>query len=209
MSVKLVKNAAGRLVPLKINGQPAVPFKGVGKYKPAGRKYGPPIPSCADYPDDGNKLVDSLKEALVKCGLRDGMTISTHHHLRDGDLVSNTIFEIASAMGIKDLVWFPSASFPCNEPVIRYLDDGTINRIEGSMNGPLGRYVSEGKMKGTAVLRSHGEEFRQFRMARLKLTSLLWRHPLPIHLEMRRAQAAPRHAVLSVTQKRIAFMPTK
>ena len=156
MTVKTIKNAAGRIVPLEINGQPVIPFKGVGKHRPEGRKYGPPVPTCIDYPEDGNKLVASLEEALVKCGLRDGITISTHHHLRDGDLISNRIFEIASAKGIKDLVWFPSASFPCNDPIIKYLDDGTINRIEGSMNGPLGRYVSEGKMKGTAVLRSHG-----------------------------------------------------
>jgi len=156
MSTKSVINAAGRSVPVEINGQPVIPYMGVGKYKPTGNKYAPPIPSCTDYPADGIKLVKSLEEALRKCGLRSGMTISTHHHLRDGDLISNKVFELASAMGVKDLVWFPSASFPCNDPVIKYLDDGTLNRIEGSMNGPLGRYVSEGRMKGTAVLRSHG-----------------------------------------------------
>src|SRR4030043_277413 len=156
MSVRTVVNAAGRSVPLEINGKPVIPFKGAGKHSPEGGKYSPPIPSCRDFPGDGNKVVSSLEEALKRCGLSNGMTISTHHHLRDGDLVSNRIFEIASRMGVKDLVWFPSASFPCNDPVIKYLNDGTINRIEGSMNGPLGRYVSEGRMKGTAVLRSHG-----------------------------------------------------
>jgi citrate lyase subunit alpha / citrate CoA-transferase len=156
MSVRTVKNAAGREVPLEINGKPVVPFMGVGKYRPEGNKYGPPIPTCIDFPENGNKVVASLEEALRLCGLKDGMTISTHHHLRDGDLISNRVFDIASSTGVKNLVWFPSASFPCNDPVIKYLEDGTINRIEGSMNGPLGRFVSEGRMKGTAVLRSHG-----------------------------------------------------
>lgn len=156
MSIKTVVNAAGREVPMEINGQPVVPYKGVGKHRPEGRKYAPPIPTCIDYPDDGNKVLDSLEEALKKCGLKDGMTISTHHHMRNGDLISNKVFELASSMGIKDLVWFPSASFPCNDPIVKFLEDGTINRIEGSMNGPLGRYVSDGKMSGTAVLRSHG-----------------------------------------------------
>jgi citrate lyase subunit alpha/citrate CoA-transferase len=156
MSVNIVINAAGRAIPLEINGKPVIPFKGVGKHRPEGNKYAPPIPTCLDFPGDGNKVVSSLEEALRKCNLRDGMTISSHHHLREGDLLSNRIFEIASGMGVKDLIWFPSASFPCNAPVIKYLDDGTINRIEGSLNGPLGRYVSEGRMKGTAVLRSHG-----------------------------------------------------
>lgn len=169
MTVKTVKNAAGRIVPLEVNGQPAIPFKGVGKHRPDGRKHSPPVPTCIDYPADGNKLAASLEEALFKCGLCDGMAISTHHHLRDGDLISNRIFEIASARGIKDLVWFPSASFPCNDPVIRYLDDGTINRIEGSMNGPLGRYVSEGKMKGTAVLRSHGGRVQAIQDGEVKI----------------------------------------
>ncbi|MCB2196232.1 MAG: citrate lyase subunit alpha [Bacteroidetes bacterium] len=153
---KLVKNAVGRMVPTEINGKEVIPFKGIGKHKPTGRKYAPPIPTVIDYPEDGNKVIGSLKEALQKCGLKDGMTISTHHHLRNGDLVSNTIFDTAAEMGVKDLVWFPSASFPCNEPIIKHLESGVVNRIEGSMNGPLGRFVSQGKMKGTAVLRSHG-----------------------------------------------------
>ena len=156
MASETVINAAGRMVPLEINGTPVVPYMGVGKHRPGGRKYSPPVPTCSDYPADGNKVVPSLEEALRLCGLKNGMTISTHHHLRDGDLISNKVFDVASKMHIKDLIWFPSASFPCNDPVIKYLEDGTINRIEGSMNGPLGRFVSEGKMKGTAVLRSHG-----------------------------------------------------
>lgn len=153
---KLVKNAVGRMVPTEINGKEVIPFKGIGKHRPSGRKYAPPIPTVIDYPEDGNKVIGSLKEALQKCGLKDGMTISTHHHLRNGDLVSNTIFDTAAELGVKDLVWFPSASFPCNEPIIKHLESGVVNRIEGSMNGPLGRFVSQGKMKGTAVLRSHG-----------------------------------------------------
>jgi len=38
---ELVKNAAGRLVPTLVNGQEQVPFQGVGKYKPTGRKAAP------------------------------------------------------------------------------------------------------------------------------------------------------------------------
>ncbi|MBW6500248.1 MAG: citrate lyase subunit alpha [Bacteroidales bacterium] len=169
MEVKTVINAAGREVPLEINGQPAIPFKGVGKHRPEGRKHGTLIPTCIDFPSDGNKVVGSLAEALRRCGLKSGMTISTHHHLRDGDLVSNTVFDIAADMGLKDLVWFPSASFPCHEPLIKYLEDGTINRIEGSMNGPLGRFVSEGRMKGTAVLRSHGGRVQAIQDGEVKI----------------------------------------
>jgi citrate lyase subunit alpha / citrate CoA-transferase len=157
---QLVTNAAGRLVPTIINGKPAVPFLGVGKFRPSGRKAAPLIATCADYPDDGNKIVPGLKEALIKCGLRDGMTISTHHHFRNGDLVGTQIFDIAHELGVKDLMWFPSASFPCHEPMTKYLEDGTIHHIEGSMNGALGKFTSLGKMKGLGVLRSHGGRYQ-------------------------------------------------
>ena len=166
---KLVKNAVGRMVPTEVNGQKVVPFKGLGKHRPSGHKYAPPIFTSIDYPNDGNKVVGSLKEALKKCGLKDGMTISTHHHLRDGDLVSNGIFDIAHEMGVKDLVWLPSASFPCHQPITKHLENGTINRIEGSMNGPLGRFVTEGKMKGTAVLRSHGGRVQAIQDGEVKI----------------------------------------
>lgn len=156
----LVKNAIGRDVPITINNVPAVPFKGVGKHRPTGRKYSTVIPTCADYSQDGNKLVPSLKEALVRSGLRDGVTISTHHHFRDGDLIANQIFEIAAELGLKDLVWAPSASFPCHNPIIQHLQSGVVHHIEGSMNGVLGRYCSEGKMAGLGVLRSHGGRYQ-------------------------------------------------
>ena len=158
--MKLIKNAANRLVPNVINGEEQIPFMGIGKYKPAGRIFNPKISSCADYPDDGNKIVKNLKEALKRSGLKNGMTISTHHHLRNGDILTNILFDTVKEMGIKNIRWFPTASFPCHSHLIKYLEDGTIHHIEGSMNGPLGKFTSEGKMKGVGVLRSHGGRYQ-------------------------------------------------
>ncbi|MFH6985880.1 citrate lyase subunit alpha [Marinoscillum luteum] len=143
-----------------VNGKSEIPYKGIGKHRPNGRKFGPLISSCADFPADGNKLVPTLKQALVDAGLKDGMTISTHHHFRNGDLIAIQIFDIAAALGVKDLVWFPSASFDCHAPLIKHLEDGTIHHIEGSMNGQLGRFTTAGKMKGVGVLRSHGGRYQ-------------------------------------------------
>jgi len=156
MTQQSAVNAAGRSVPTEINGRPAVPFQGVNKHRPTGNKHGAPVRSCADYPENGDKRVPSLREALERCGLKDGMVIGTHHHFRDGDLVANQIFAIAAELGVRDLVWAPSASFPCHEVNIKHLESGVIHHIEGSMNGPLGRFCSAGKMRGMGVLRSHG-----------------------------------------------------
>src|SRR6201997_554160 len=154
--VELAHNAAQRRVPTMVNGKPQIPYIGVAQYQPRGRKQSPPIRSSKDYPDNGDKLAPDLETALRKCGLRDGMVISSHHHLRDGDRVALMALETAARMGIKDLTWFPSASFPSQKSAINLMEKGAIHHIEGSMNGPLGDYCTQGKMRGTGVLRSHG-----------------------------------------------------
>jgi citrate lyase subunit alpha/citrate CoA-transferase len=157
---ELVKNAAGRLVPTMVNGREAIPYKGVGKHIPERQKAALPIASCVNYPTDGNKVVKDLKTALQMAGISDGMTISGHHHFRNGDMVANMVFNATGEMGIKNLTWFPSAAFPCHKPMIEHMESGVIHHIEGSLNGPLGDYCSHGKMKGMGVLRSHGGRWR-------------------------------------------------
>lgn len=152
----LTKNALGRLVPEVVNGKKQVPYQGVHGYRPVGRKAAPPIPTAADYPANGDKRVTSLSEALEACGLQDGMTLSTHHHFRNGDLVGNMLFDACAKLGRRDLMWFPSASFPCHQPIIEHMQSGVVHHIEGSMNGPLGDYCTDGNMRGLGVLRSHG-----------------------------------------------------
>jgi citrate lyase subunit alpha / citrate CoA-transferase len=156
MKSKLLTNALGRRVPSEVNGRVTVPFGGVAQHRPDGAKAAPPIRSCADYPKQGDKRMPSLRAALEACGLSDGMTISSHHHLRNGDRVALQALQTAAAMGAKDLMWFPSASFPCHSPVIDLMQSGAVHHIEGSMNGPLGDFCSSGLMSGMGVLRSHG-----------------------------------------------------
>ena len=168
-TLSMIQNTLNRPVPEIVNGEKQIPYQGIGKYVPSGKKHGPRIPSNARYPADGMKLTGSLKEALLKAGLRDGMTISTHHHFRNGDLLANMVFDIAKELGVKNLRWFPSASFPCHQHLIQYLEDGTIHHIEGSMNGPLGKFTSEGKMKGMGVLRSHGGRYQAVQDGEVKI----------------------------------------
>ena len=152
----LLSNVLGRQVPGEVNGRVQVPYQGVGAHRPDGRKAAPPIVSATDYPENGDKRLPSLEAALEACGLRDGMTISTHHHFRDGDLVANRTVDSCARLGRRDLMWFPSAAFPCHAPMIDHLRSGVLHHIEGSMNGPLGDYCTDGHMRGMGVLRSHG-----------------------------------------------------
>jgi len=154
--VEVVQNATGRRVPTCVNGREQRAFAGVNNDSPSGHKAAPPIRSAAAYPENGDKRVPDLETALKKCGLRDGMVVSSHHHLRDGDKVALMALQSAARLGVKDLMWFPSASFPSQAAAIDLMQAGAIHHIEGSMNGPLGDYCTQGKMRGLGVLRSHG-----------------------------------------------------
>jgi len=155
---EMVVNAVGRRVPAEVNGRAQTPFLGVGRFEPSGRVAAPPIRACHQYPLD--KRAPSLRAALEKVGLRDGMTIGMHHHMRNGDMIAVPLFDTIAEMGVKDIVFAPSALFPCHEPLIKHLESGVIHHIEGSMNGPIGRFCSEGRMRGLGVLRSHGGRYQ-------------------------------------------------
>ena len=155
--MEFVTNAVGRQLPTSLDGRDIIPFKGVGKHQPGGRKSGPPIPTGANYAD---KVVASLDAALDRLELRNGMTISFHHHLRNGDFVVNMVLEQLAQRGLRDIVLAPSALFPVHEPVVEHIKNGVVSHVLGSMNGPIGKLCSVGGMKKTAVLRSHGGRYR-------------------------------------------------
>jgi citrate lyase subunit alpha/citrate CoA-transferase len=166
---ELVVNAAGREVPTVVNGREQVSYQGIGRHLPTGFKQAPPVRSSANYPSNGDKRVADLETALRNCGLRDGMVISNHHHLRDGDRIAVEVLQTAARLGAKDLMWFPSASFPAQKAVIDLMDAGVVHHIEGSMNGPLGDYTSRGKMRGLGVLRSHGGRYQAIQDGEVKI----------------------------------------
>ena len=108
-----------------------------------------------------DKLVPSIRAVLEACGIRDGMTISFHHHFRNGDKVLNMVMEEIHAMGIKDLTISASSMGAQNDPIVYMLDDGTITNIESSgVRGEIGRAISAGRLKGLATMRSHGGRIR-------------------------------------------------
>ncbi|MBQ9967061.1 MAG: citrate lyase subunit alpha, partial [Clostridia bacterium] len=73
-----------------------------------------------------SKLVNSIKEAVIQSGLKDGMTISFHHHMRNGDFVLNMVMEAVAELGIKDLTVNASSIFDIHEPIIGHIKNGVV-----------------------------------------------------------------------------------
>ena len=159
-------NGVGREIPEEIAGRKLYPYKKPFSFKPRRRLHPPPLKAI--FPDE-KKLLSSIKEAIKKTGLENGMTISFHHHLRNGDAVVNKVVDEIAKMGIKDIKLAPTALFPVHEKLIEHIKNGVIRGIEGSLNGPLGEYVSKHGLKEPVILRSHGGRARAVRSGELHI----------------------------------------
>ena len=113
--------------------------------------------TLAERKASSNKIVPSLEEAIRLSGLKDGMTISFHHHFRNGDYIVNMVVDKLAEMGFKDLTLAASSLSDCHAPLIRHIQNGVIRRIETSgLRGKLADAISNGLMDIPVVFRSHG-----------------------------------------------------
>lgn len=117
------------------------------------------------------KLVDSLKTAIEKSGLKDGMTISFHHHLRNGDYVLNQVMDIISDMGIKDLEIMASSITGAHAPLIKHIKSGVVTKLHTSgVRGELGEEISKNNILGNPVVfRTHGGRVRAIEAGEVKI----------------------------------------
>ncbi len=103
------------------------------------------------------KLVSSLREAIERSGLKSGMSVSFHHHLRNGDYVLNMVMDEIAKMGVGDLTLNASSLFDCHLPLAEHIRNGVVRRIRTDyMSAGLGRMISEGLMAEPVEFRTHG-----------------------------------------------------
>lgn len=109
-----------------------------------------------DFQKESKKLV-SLEEAIKQSGLKDGMTISFHHHFRGGDKVVNMVVDKLAQMGFKNLSLAASSLQDVHEPLIEHIKNGVITSISTSgLRGKLADEISRGLMEKPVIFRSHG-----------------------------------------------------
>lgn len=117
-----------------------------------------------DYPKKEakpSKAYESIKDLFDKLDLKDGITVSSHHHLRNGDAVLNMMMLELQRRGIKDITLVASSLFPVHKELIPLLEDGTItNIITSYISGDLAKAISKGKLKGKILMQSHGGRAR-------------------------------------------------
>ena len=134
----IIENALGRQIKTKIGKDDYRPFEFAKKY---------------EY---STKVVSSIENALKKCEIKNGDTLSFHHQLRNGDYVVNLTLAAVRELGIKGIRMAQTAMFNVHEPIVDFIKEGVVNRIEGSINGVVGDYVSKNPLAHPVILRSHG-----------------------------------------------------
>ena len=117
-----------------------------------------------------NKLLPDITAALKEAGLRDGMTLSFHHHLRNGDFVLNMVLDAAARLGVTGLTVAASSIFPVHEPLIGHMRSGLVVRLDTNyMSGPVAQWISGGNLDAPVTFRSHGGRPHAMAEGRLKV----------------------------------------
>lgn len=149
-------NSLGREIPERIDSYgPIRPYQGAFAAMQ-------PVTRCGSktrcFLPGETKLLASIDEAIDRSGLRDGMTVSFHHHLRNGDRVLNLVLAAIDRKGIRDIHVAATGIFPCHEPLVALMERGVVTKITTSTfnPGPVPKAITAGKLKKPAVLMSHG-----------------------------------------------------
>ena len=110
----------------------------------------------------GKKEVCSLEKAVALSGLKPGMRISFHHHLRLGDRVVGEVLRTLTAMGLRDLtVCLSSIMGEACQELLNAVKAGTVSVIETTgLKSPLSEVLIRGELPNPVVFRSHGGRAR-------------------------------------------------
>lgn len=144
------------------------PYKGAFKTPPTAIKHGTRM--AQSKPGD-KKLLSNIREALEKVEIKDGMMISFHHHLRNGDHVLNMVVAEIAAMGIKDISICASSLTKAHEPLIQHIENGVITGLHTSgLRGAIGKAQAQKNLMGKPVIfRTHGGRARAIESGEVKI----------------------------------------
>ena len=152
-----MKNRVGRDIPESIAGRRLVPYQNPWALLPWRRQNGGKSIDCPAR----EKLLPSIDAAIDAVGLKDGMTISFHHHLRNGDYVMKLVVDAIARKGIRGLTLSASSLSAVQDAILPHLEAGVITALDTSgLRGEIGKFVLAGKLAQPVMIRTHGGRAR-------------------------------------------------
>ncbi|NLJ64171.1 MAG: citrate lyase subunit alpha [Christensenellaceae bacterium] len=164
-----MKNSVGREIPRELIEQGWQPYQGKDAYNGTEfQKVGPKI-KVADQGSE-EKVLNSIEEAIRACGLKDGMTLSFHHHFRDGDYIVETVMREIVRLGFRDMKLACSSIGSAAPIVADCIETGVVTGLTTSgIRDRIGEAVSHGKLKDIAILRTHGGRIRAIEQGKIHI----------------------------------------
>lgn len=118
----------------------------------------------------GTNKVLPLDKIIDAAGLKDGMTISFHHSLRNGDTVIFQVVDALAKKGLKDLTIAASSLSLVQDVLLPFFEAGVLTAIDTSgARGRLGSYIQSGLLKKPAIFRTHGGRARAIESGELHI----------------------------------------
>ncbi|MDF7637110.1 citrate lyase subunit alpha [Leuconostocaceae bacterium ESL0958] len=162
-----MENKSKRVIPDKIlQAGHYQPFESTDFGQPTIQRVAPKVTAQTGP----SKVLDSVKKVVAET-VQDGMTISFHHHFREGDFVFNQVMREVIDQGYQDLTLAPSSlTNVMNDIVVEAIEKGVVTNITSSgMRGSLGNAISHGALKNPVIFRSHGNRARAIEAGDIKI----------------------------------------
>ena len=149
-------NAVGRDIPEELLADGKEVYQGKNHFDGTYVQKAAPKTRRCETPQD-SKLCATIREACERCGAHDGMTVSFHHHFRNGDKTAAAVMKVlVEDMGLKDITIAATSLGDAHNNVADYIEQGKVIGIQSSgVRGRIGEVISAGKLKTPAIIRSH------------------------------------------------------
>ena len=120
-----MKNAVNRDIPDELLQNGYEVFRGTNHRDAASYKKASPRSALRTSQQD-TKVLPSIREAIKAVGFRDGMTVSFHHHFREGDYIVNQVMKEIVDLGYRDITIAASSLGQAHDPVAEYIEQGIV-----------------------------------------------------------------------------------
>lgn len=155
-----MKNSLGREIP-----EGTKPFLSSDSFLKTSRKLLSSKPKSKKV-----EFFSSYEEAFDYFNITSNMTLSFHHHLRNGDYVVNEVAKVIQQRNLRNLHIAPSSIFSSYIELVPCIEKGQITSIHTSyLNGPVASIIQSGKMSGELVMQTHGGRARSIESGELKI----------------------------------------
>jgi citrate lyase subunit alpha/citrate CoA-transferase len=116
------------------------------------------------------EFINTISEIFDILNIKDGMTLSFHHHLRNGDYVMNMVLEEVAKRNLRNLTIAASSIFPIHEKLCKLIENRNVIQVYTNyISGPVADTIIQGKMQELFIMNTHGSRDSMIESGKLKI----------------------------------------